>query len=104
MQGNFIGKNLFDGVTVSDGASNNTIGGTAVGAGNTIADNGNDVEFHSIAGVAVIAGTGNAILGNSIFSNAHNPALIGSAGGLGIDLGPSDVTPNDNCDSDTGPK
>ena len=103
VQGNFVGKNLFDGVTISDGASNNTIGGTLVGSGNTIAANGNDIEFHSIAGVAVIAGTGNAILGNSIFSNAHNPALIGSAGGLGIDLGPSDVTPNDSCDCDEGP-
>src|SRR5205085_3715314 len=71
------GKNLFDGVTISDGASNNTIGGTPAGAGNTIAANGNDIEYHSIAGVAVIAGTGNAILGNSIFSNAHNPFLFG---------------------------
>ena len=103
LQGNFIGKNLFDGVTISDGASNNTIGGTPAGAGNTIAANGNDIEYHSIAGVAVIAGTGNAILGNSIFSNAHNPFLFGGTGGLGIDLGPSYVTPNDSCDSDTGP-
>ena len=103
LQGNFIGKNLFDGVTISDGASNNTIGGTPAGAGNTIAANGNDIEYHSIAGVAVIAGTGNAILGNSIFSNAHNPFLFGGTGGLGIDLGPSYVTPNDSCDSDFGP-
>ena len=102
VQGNFIGKNLFDGVTISDGASNNTIGGTPADAGNTIAANGNDIEFHSKSGVAIIAGTGNAILGNSIFSNAHSPFFIGS-GGLGIDLGSIGVTPNDSCDSDVGP-
>ena len=63
----------------------NTIGGTALGAGNTIA-------FNSDRGVKANAGTGNAILGNSIFSNT----------GLGIDLGGDGVTPNDAADADTG--
>ena len=73
------------GVVLSN-ASNNTIGGTTAGAGNTIANNG--------VGVSVTnSGTGNGILGNSIFSNT----------GLGIDLGSDGVTPNDRGDADTGP-
>jgi len=68
------------------GSSDNTIGGSAPGAGNVIAFNGG-------IGVLVFSGTGNAINGNSIFSNA----------GLGIDLVPGGVTPNDAGDADTGP-
>ena len=60
VQGNFIGTdanganlgNTGDGVTI-DNASNNTIGGTASGAGNMIA-------FNTGAGVTVSTGTGNA--------------------------------------------
>jgi hypothetical protein len=44
------------------GGNNNVIGGTAPGAGNVVA-------FNSQAGVAIYAGTGNAILGNSIHDN-----------------------------------
>jgi hypothetical protein len=68
-----------------DGTSWNMIGGTAAGAGNTIA-------FNSGAGVFVTGGTRNAIRGNSIFFNT----------GLGIDLAPLGVTPNDRGDADTG--
>ena len=49
-----------DGVDIT--GSNNTIGGTAAGAGNTIADN-------TGTGVVVDTGTGNAVLSNSIFDN-----------------------------------
>ncbi|HEX8199173.1 MAG TPA: hypothetical protein VF590_01705, partial [Isosphaeraceae bacterium] len=73
------------GVQIDD-ASGNTIGGTAGGAGNTIAFNRN-------AGVAVRSGRRNAIAGNAIYSN----------GGLGIDLGADGMTPNDPDDADTGP-
>ena len=74
-----------DGVIISAGASNNTIGGTAGGAGNAISNNGVD-------GVSISSGTGNRILSNFIFSNT----------GLGIDFFPDGVTANDTDDPDTG--
>jgi hypothetical protein len=76
VQGNYIGidvtgakplGNSTNGVLIT--ASNNMIGGTTPGAGNTIAFNGND-------GVLVNTGTGNGIRGNSIFGHP----------GLGIQL------------------
>ena len=94
VQGNSIGTdvtgtaslgNVFQGVDIRDNASDNTIGGTAEGAGNTIAFNGG-------IGVLAVSGTGNGILGNSIFSNTQ----------LGIDLELDGVTPNDVGDGDTG--
>ena len=94
VQGNLIGTqvdgssplgNTLDGVRIA-GASSNTNGGEAAGTGNTIAYNGGD-------GVFVESGTDNAIVANSIHSNA----------GLGIDLEPNGVTPNDPDDVDTGP-
>jgi hypothetical protein len=79
VEGNWIGTNPggatglgnAGGVALSAGASGNTIGGTAAGAGNTIADNGGD-------GVLINGSftNSNAILGNSIHDNA----------GLGIQL------------------
>ena len=94
MQGNFIGTdvtgkkdlgNLGNGVKIDLSASKNTIGGTADGAGNTIAFNGAN-------GVLVGSGTGNGILGNSIFSNVK----------LGTDLGDDGETLNDKTDADSG--
>ena len=92
VEGNYIGTDItgtpplgneIDGIIFSNNASDNTIGGTARGQGNTIA-------FNVAAGVIVQSGTGDSILSNSIFSNGH----------LGIDLvapgDPSDgVTPNE---------
>jgi CSLREA domain-containing protein len=100
LQGNFIGTqadgtsalgNGSDGVRIFDSADN-TIGGTAAAAGNTIAFNGGD---------GVLVGQAfndsrwsrNGILSNSIFSNV----------GLGIDLILDGVTPNDPGDPDPGP-
>jgi hypothetical protein len=93
--GNFIGTDITGGVALGNGTSgvnllgssnNNSIGGTAAGAGNTIA-------FNTFSGIFIAAGTGNAMLGNSIFSN----------GTLGIDLNDDGgVTPNDLCDPDGG--
>jgi hypothetical protein len=73
------------------GASQTTIGGTAAGVGNVIAFNGDDgvlIGRNSSENVSLEAGTGNAVLGNSIFSN----------GKIGIDLGPDDaVTANNSA-------
>ena len=108
VQGNYIGTdaagtadlgNGKNGVVLVDGSPNNVVGGTAEGAGNTIA-------FNDRGGVEVAKDSStrsNSILANSIFSN----------GGLGIDLDPNgtalvrdrsdDVTFNDDDDLDTGP-
>jgi titin len=97
VEGNYIGTaadgvtplpNSGSGVLISEQAQDNTVGGTAAGAGNVIAFNGDaGVLVGGAAGSRAgdQAGVGNAVLGNSIFGNA----------GLGIDLGPDDgVTPN----------
>ncbi|MDT5261167.1 MAG: hypothetical protein QOC61_171, partial [Acidobacteriota bacterium] len=95
VQGNSIGTdasgaanlgNTQAGVFINESASNNSIGGVEVGAGNRIAHNGGD-------GILVGDGVGTSVLGNSIYAN----------GGLGIDLGPDGVTPNDALDADGGP-
>ena len=82
----------FHAVELHMGCHDNVIGGASPGAGNVIA-------FAPVltgvyyAGIRIRDGaTNNLISGNSIFSN----------GGLGIDLGTYLVTPNDNCDGDTG--
>ncbi len=75
--------NFENGVFLLDGASGNTIGGTAAGSANTIA-------FNGVKGVVVgaspsdITTVDDSILGNSIFANAS----------LGIDLGDNGPTPN----------
>jgi hypothetical protein len=84
---NFIGTdssrstalgNGADGVRIDTGAAQNTVGGTAAGAGNVIAYNAKGVV------VADSASTGDSILGNSLFANT----------GPGIDLGDDGPTPN----------
>jgi photosystem II stability/assembly factor-like uncharacterized protein len=96
IQSNYIGLNASGNVPLPNTqggitSSNhelaaNTIGGTNNGEGNVIAFNGG-------GGVSVYFGGGNAIRGNSIFSNTR----------LGIDLGSSSgVTTNDASDVDTG--
>ena len=100
VRGNVMGS--ADGLTHAGNArqavyiegSGNAVGGTGTGAGNLIIFNGED-------GVAVVSGTGNSILGNSIYQNqaVANP----NGTGLGIDLGDDDVTLNDAGDGDGGP-
>jgi len=92
--GNYIGTdatgtqargNGQKGVTIAGRAYSNRIGGTAAGAGNLIAFNGQ-------GGVSFFGGTQNLIARNSIFSN----------GNLGIDLQDDGVTANDVGDGDAG--
>lgn len=100
--GNWIGAsvsgdalgNAWAGVLVlAPSNSNTTLGGTVAGAGNIIAYNGREAAGYPNAGIYVIAGTSVAISRNSIFRNA----------GLGIDLYPDGVNPNDAGDGDEGP-
>jgi hypothetical protein len=80
IQGNLIGtdktgttalSNGLDGIEI-EGGSNNTIGGTVFGAGNTIA-------FNGAYGVDVYSGTGYSILANSIFMNTRQGIFLNSA-------------------------
>lgn len=93
IQGNLVGTktdgsnnlaNYYHNVELQTGANNNTIGGTAPGAGNTLAHasmNGSKLY----CGVRVRTGAANNLIsGNSIFGN----------GGLGIDLSPTDALSN----------
>ena len=80
------------GVTFAHGAHDNVVGGTSASSGNVIAFNVNGVVVGT-AGLGFPDSTGISVLGNNIFSNA----------GLGIDLAGDGVTPNDDCDTDTGP-
>ena len=118
VEGNFIGTDVhgaplgngYGGIHIGCNASNNTIGGTAPGAGNVIANNG--AALFNGAGVVVdilgrtgtgsgAAGTGNAIRGNNIYSNTAASSPL--TRGLGIDLIGNGPTPNDAGDGDTGP-
>ncbi|ETW94205.1 MAG: hypothetical protein ETSY1_35850 [Candidatus Entotheonella factor] len=92
IQGNFIGTdvtgiaplaNKSHGIIITVNASNNTVGGTVPGAGNTIAYNLAD-------GIFVQSGTGNSIRANAIFENL----------GLGIDLAPDGVGTGSGANSD----
>ncbi|MEG4495046.1 S8 family serine peptidase [Microcoleus sp. D3_18_C4] len=95
IQGNYIGSdvtgtkdlgNTNNGVAILD-ASNNTVGGTTIEAGNLIFGNGKNGVFINGSG-----STGNAILSNSISGND----------GLAIGLGENGLTVNDLRDGDTG--
>jgi hypothetical protein len=94
-----IGENLGNGdlgILLNGNAANNVIGGTTPGEGNVIAFNcSNPPSGVSKAGIAsdnTSTGTGNAFLGNIIYSN-NGPA---------IDLNRDGATPNDPEDADTG--
>jgi hypothetical protein len=85
--------NAKDGIRIEQSQAN-IIGGASSGLRNTIA-------FNTSNGITILDGLfggfpgaiGNAIRGNSIFSNT----------GLGIDLGSNGISSNDVCDFDSGP-
>ena len=95
VQGNYIGTDSTgtlnrgnqssDGIEIPVAATGNLIGGAAAGAGNLIA-------FNAANGVDLVNGTGNAVLGNLIYSNTL----------LGLNLGAAGVTANDAGDPDAG--
>ena len=74
IQGNFVGTDVTGTINLGNfgggmgGSGNdNTIGGTAAHAGNTVAFNA--IGYYAPQGGVYIGGTGNSILGNSIFGN-----------------------------------
>jgi hypothetical protein len=108
IEGNIIGAditgtqplgNFPTGIVIN--GHDNMVGGTSSNEANIIAFNGGSTPvcnaFNAGVWVHNSGATNNAILGNSIFSNA----------GLGIDLefdgDPNCIEPNDNCDVDSGP-
>lgn len=93
IQGNWIGTNTslapnlgnqVIGILI-DRADGVLIGGTAVGAGNVIANNG-------YIGILAENGTGNSVLGNAIFGNAP----------LQLDIAEQGPESNDPLDADSG--
>ena len=88
LQGNFIGTdvtgtlargNSGNGVQISSGATNNTIGGTVGGAGNLIAANNANGIYITGSGTSA-----NPVLGNFIGTNASG-ANLGNGAGVAID-------------------
>jgi len=76
-----LGNTLTGIYTDAWGSSDNLIGGTVLGEGNTIAFNGEGITF--------LSGADNAIIGNDIYTNDA----------MGIDFDDDGVTPNSNVDA-----
>jgi len=95
VSGNFIGTdytgmtaipNLFDGIAILLGASNNIIGGTSVGAGNVISGN----QFQGI-NIGLDSANGNIVQGNYIGTDATGEGALGNGtDGVSIFLGAVD--------------
>jgi len=95
VEGNFIGTNPAGtaalpnaiGVNISNGPSNNTIGGTAAGAGNIISGNTSYGVWITNGGVGVHTTTTNLVQGNLIGTNAAGTAAVPNSTGVRIDYG-----------------
>jgi CSLREA domain-containing protein len=96
IQGNRIGTDITGTLPIGNGVMGVGVGGENNIVGGSTSEAGNIIAFNGGSGVDVdtvfAGGTGDAIRGNSIFSNS----------GLGIDLEPEGVTANDAGDADTG--
>lgn len=91
VQGNYIGTdasgtafngNTFSGVVFNFGASDNTIGGTAAGAGNIIAGNGQHGVW--VRDVISDGTSGNTITRNSIYGNTGEGIVLSDGANGGI--------------------
>jgi parallel beta-helix repeat protein len=91
VQGNFIGLNLAgngalpntrSGIIIFDGATNNTVGGSAPGTGNVIAGNATQGIYIGGTGTPGSSGTGTGTAGNIVQGNliGTNPAGTGGIG------------------------
>jgi len=91
--GNAGVPNIGYGIYLASGASSNLIGGKVAGEGNVIA-------FNTDSGILLLnsAGRGNAIRGNTFYSNGFHAVDLN--GGINITFG---TTANDPGDTDTGP-
>jgi titin len=87
VQGNFIGTdasgtraipNGTSGVSISQGAAGNTVGGTAPGSGNVISAN------HDYGVFIAFAATGNAVQANAIGTDVSGTQPLGNGFGVGI--------------------
>jgi hypothetical protein len=87
IQGNYVGLNAAGTAAIGNGndgiviwlSRNNTIGGTAAGAGNVVGGNQSGFYFGDITAM------GNAILGNFIGTNATGTAAVGNVTGIYLD-------------------
>lgn len=79
--GNAAIPNAYAGVAIFNGATGNTVGGTAAGAGNLLSGNSNQGVYISQAGT-----NNNAVLGNLIGTNAAGAAALPN-GFAGAEIG-----------------
>lgn len=88
VQGNIVGTDV-----AGTNSPPNAFHGVSLGISNDSRIKGNLIANNGLDGVTISSGTGNVVTRNEIFSND----------GLGIELAPLGLTPNDSGDGDTGP-